>query len=172
MTASKDFEILPEQPGDAAAINAVLDDAFGPGRFAKSSYRLREGVEPLPELGFVAKVGGEVIGSIRYWPVTVHYEAKADVPALLLGPLAVVPTRKHNGVGMGLMKASLEAAKAAGHKTVILVGDEPYYARMGFSALACMGLKMPGPFDPSRLLGLDLDGPVLDGTPGAIQKPL
>lgn len=171
MTAPiSEFTILPEVAADAPLIETLLDEAFGPGRFAKTAYRLREDVAPLANLSFTAKVGADLIGSIRYWPVVVEYADKPALPALLLGPLVVTTTRKSNGVGLALMKASLAAAKQAGHKTVILVGDEPYYSRMGFSVLAGMGLSMPGPVDPSRLLALDMDGPLLDGTPGRIVK--
>ncbi len=171
MTASNsDFTILPEAAGDGPLIETLLDEAFGPGRFAKTAYRLREDVAPLANLSFTAKVGDDLIGSIRYWPVCIQYADKPALPALMLGPLVVCPARKKNGVGLALMKTSLEAAKKAGHKTVILVGDEPYYARVGFSMLAGMGLSMPGPVDPTRLLALDMDGPLLDGTPGRITK--
>ncbi|MGB0920800.1 MAG: GNAT family N-acetyltransferase [Alphaproteobacteria bacterium] len=175
MTASvtepvSEFVVLPETAGDEPLIENLLDEAFGPGRFAKTAYRLREGIKPLPDLSFTAKVDEALIGSIRYWPVQVEYADKPTLPALLLGPLVVTPTRKSNGVGLALMTKSLEAAKQSGHKTVILVGDEPYYSRVGFSILAGMGLSMPGPVDPTRLLALDMDGPLLDGTPGRIVK--
>ena len=164
------FEIDVERADDAAQIETVLTEAFGPGRFAKTAYRLREGVEHLPELAFVARNGAGLVGSIRYWPITITREGKPDHSALLLGPLAVVPAMKGKGVGNALMERSIQAAKEAGHQTIILVGDEGYYARQGFSGLACFGLKMPGPVDPTRLLGLDLAEPVLDGTSGYITK--
>lgn len=163
--------ILDEQPHHKPVIEELLDAAFGPGRFAKSSYRLREGVSPIQSLCAVAERDGEILGSIRYWPIVLDYgDAKPAVEALLLGPLAVSPTAQKSGVGMALMKETLERARAQGWKAVILVGDEPYYARVGFSRLAAMGLTMPTPQDPNRLLGLNLVDGSLDGTQGKIVK--
>jgi len=164
-------ELLDEGPEHLGAIETLLDLSFGPGRFAKSSYRLREGVAPLKELCAIAKVDGVIKGSIRYWPIMIEYgAAKPALDALLLGPLAVDPELRGQGVGIALMKHTLERAKALGHKAVILVGDEPYYAKLGFSKLATMGLEMPTPQDPNRLLGLNLVDGTLDGTPGQIVR--
>lgn len=144
-------EILLESPRHFAAIESLLDTAFGPGRFAKSAYRLREGTHPLPELCFVALREGELIGSVRYSPITI-----GGVRALLLGPLVVHPDYKNRGHGLSLMQTSLAAAKEKGHRLVVLVGDEPYYARAGFARLPVGKVRLPGPTDPSRLLGLEL----------------
>ncbi len=163
--------LLDEAPGHLGAIETLLDLSFGPGRFAKSSYRLREGVKPLTELCAVAEIDGMIRGSIRYWPIVIEYgDVKPALPALLLGPLAVDPELRGKGVGIALMKHTLERAKQAGHQAVILVGDEPYYAKLGFSRLAAMGLEMPTPQDPNRLLGLNLVDGMLDGTAGQITR--
>lgn len=158
-------DILPERPEHLAAIEALLDTAFGPGRYAKTAYRLREGTRPIAELSFVAAIEGAVIGSVRFSPITI-----GGAPALLLGPLAIHPDHKNRGHGLALMRAGLAAAKAAGHRVVMLVGDEPYYARAGFARLPHGKVRLPGPVDPARLLALELVSGALDGV-GGMARP-
>ena len=144
------LSILPERREDEAAILRLHERAFGPGRFARTAFRLREGAAATPELCFTALVGTLLVGSIRLSPLTVGAE-----PALLLGPLAVDPAFEGRGIGAALMETSLERARRDGHRLVILVGDEPYYARFGFRR-APAGLDLPAPVDPARLLVAEL----------------
>jgi predicted N-acetyltransferase YhbS len=160
------FSLRPEAEGDAAIIEAVLDEAFGPGRHARTAYRLREGIEYLPELAFVAENGGELIGSLRYWPIRIG----GITDALLLGPLAIRPDWQGRGCGMALMKHTLALAKELGHRLVVLVGDPPYYARVGFTQIEVGRVTLPGPVDPARLLWLELVPGAGDGARGEIGK--
>jgi predicted N-acetyltransferase YhbS len=143
--------ISAERPVDDAAIRAMEERAFGPGRFARSAYRLREGVSHDLALSFVARVSTLVIGSVRQTRVIA-----GGVPVLLLGPLTVEPAFRSRGVGRELMEAALGAATMAGYAAVLLVGDEPYYRRVGFTRVAPGRLTMPGPVDPGRLLVREL----------------
>ncbi len=155
-----------ETPSDAAAADAIVAEAFGPGRFAKTAYRLREGVAPIAALSFVAEEGGRILGTVRYWPVTIGGEA-----ALMLGPIAIVADRQGQGIALALMQTSLAEAKRLGHRAVVLVGDEPYYARAGFARIKPPGrITMPGPVDLGRLLGLSLVEGALEGMKGEIGK--
>ncbi len=150
--------ILPEQAEHAAAIETLLDAAFGPGRFAKTAYRLRAGTRPVAELSFVALLARSVIGSVRFSPITI-----GPAQALLLGPLVIHPDHKNRGHGVALMRASLDAARDLGHRLVILVGDAPYYARVGFTQVPPGRIRLPGPVDPARLLAFELvDGALAD----------
>ena len=163
--------ITLEEARHAAAIEALLDRSFGPDRFKKTAYRLREGVTPLPELSLVAiehdEMGNEVLeGTIRYWPVTIG----GTVPALLLGPIAVAGHLQGSGLGSKLIRMSLNKAAALGHRAVILVGDAPYYARFGFSRERTLGMQMPGPVDPDRFLGLELVPGALAGAAGLVGR--
>ncbi len=167
------FTLSAADAAQTPVIEALLDRAFGPGRLAKSSYRLREGVAPLAALCFVANDDktGAICGSIQYWPVLLKYDdGSTPAPALLLGPLAIDPDYQGKGIGQALMAHSLALATEQGHKAVILVGDEPYYAKAGFSRLGAFGLRLPGPFDPNRLLGRNLVEGTLTGNPAAIIK--
>jgi predicted N-acetyltransferase YhbS len=153
------WTIRREAPADASLVEALNADSFGPGRFAKSAYRLREGVAMVADLAFVAMDEGALRGSVRFWPVAVGGQA-----ALLLGPLAVETGRRGRGMGIALMRAGLAAAKAADWGAVLLVGDEPYYARVGFARIPPGKVLFPGPVDPDRLLWLALkDGAGLCG---------
>lgn len=158
--------IRPERDGDAAAVDALVAQAFGPGRHAKSAYRLREGVEPVRALGHVLELNGVVAGTVRYWPVGI-----GGVAALMLGPIAVRPDLQGQGHALQLMQASLALARTLGHRIVVLVGDEAYYGRAGFSRIQPYGrITLPGPVDRSRVLGLELVPGALEGVSGEIRK--
>lgn len=161
-----EFSLRPEAAGDAAHVETVLDVAFGPGRHTRTAYRLREGTADLRDLAFVAEAGGALIGSIRYWPIRVG--GRRD--ALLLGPLAIRPDWQGMGCGIALMTHTLELAKAQGHRLVILVGDLPYYSRVGFSRIAPGQVTLPGPVDPTRLLWLELEPGASDGVSGEVGR--
>jgi predicted N-acetyltransferase YhbS len=161
--------IRPERPGEAAAREALLDLAYGPVRFTKTSERLREG--RLPALALVARAdrctaraGGALVGTVRLW----HVSAGQDRPALLLGPLAVHPDFRQRGIGATLMEEALRRAGRGGHGAVLLVGDPPYYARFGFSSEKTGALRLPGPYEQHRLLGCELKAGALDGARGLI----
>lgn len=159
------WEIRSERPEDSSVIEALVDRIFGPGRFAKSAYRLREGVEPEHDLGFVAIEDGALRGSVRFWPVLVGGEK-----ALLLGPLAVESPRRGRGMGIQLMQKGIEAARAKGHRTILLVGDLPYYARAGFAPVGRGRIRMPGPVDSARILGVSLVEGALDSLVGVVGR--
>lgn len=157
--------ILHELPNDAPAIERLQERAFGPGRYARTAYRLREGVAPVAELSLVARVGTFLVASNRMWPIRI-----GDAEALLLGPLVVDPAFRNRGVGQTLIAATLAAAAELGHRLVMLVGDEPYYSRMGFSRIPDGRVAMPGPVDPDRVLWRALATGALDGAEGPVRR--
>lgn len=159
--------LRPERPADAAAIEAVVARAFGPGRYAKVSQRVREIAEPRPDLSFVAELDGEVAGIVRLSVIEVGGE-----PVAFLGPIAVDRARRSAGLGARLVQASLDAAEAAGLGSVLLVGDAPWFAPFGFER--ARDVVLPGPVDPARVLarairGRPLRGPVT--APRATKPP-
>ncbi|CAN5307451.1 N-acetyltransferase [soil metagenome] len=154
---------------DGPAIEHLLDLAFGLDRHAKTSYRLREGNQAIKGLSFITRDGQlGISGSISFWPLKIGREGR---DALLLGPLAVHPGRQNRGVGLALMTLGLEKAKAMGHGLVILVGDEPYYARVGFKTAPADHFILPGPVDPKRLLYRELEPGTLAGAHGLVLSP-
>lgn len=153
-----DVTYAPELPDDHPHIEAINAAAFGPGRFAKAAYHIREGGPHESDLSFVARKPDEgVIASVRMTRVRA-----GQGEALLLGPLAVQPKYKNLGIGRRLVAIALEAAAKAGFKAVILVGDEPYYGPLGFKRVPRGKLTMPRPVDYGRLLVHEID-------PGAIE---
>ncbi|GIK98099.1 MAG: N-acetyltransferase [Alphaproteobacteria bacterium] len=162
------LDILLETPGDTPEIETLLDLSFGPDRLKKRSYHYRRGVPPIRELCLVARDPGrsEIVGGIRYWPVTIGQMA---TPALLLGPLAIKPERRGTGVGAALMRQSLARAEAMGHRVVVLVGDLAYYGRFGFSPAQPRGIFMSQEV-PERVLAAELQPGALDGVVGAIHR--
>jgi predicted N-acetyltransferase YhbS len=161
------FAIRSERASDAVAREALLDACFGENRHLRTCQRLRDGRAPAADLALsVVRQDGQkdrLVGTLRLWHVSA-----GGVPALVLGPLAVDPSCRELGVGAALTRYALAAAKAAGHGAVILLGDAPYYARFGFSALKTGELSLPGPFERDRLLGLELREGALDGACGMI----
>lgn len=159
------FRLEQETSQDWWEVEALYDLCFAPGREALSSYRLREGVAAVAPLCLVARdEHGVVAGAIRFWPVRV---GRAGLPALLLGPVAVHPTRQGEGLGALLIREGLARARAMGWQRVLLVGDAPYYGRFGFVRLA--GVEMPPPTNPDRVLGQALVEGGLDGVQGAVR---
>ena len=157
------FVIRAERASDAVAREALLDACFGANRHLRTCQRLRDGRAPAEGLALSAVAKGRLVGTVRLWHVSA-----GGVPALVLGPLAVDPSCRELGVGAALMNQALAAAKERGHGAVILLGDAPYYARFGFSALKTGELSLPGPFERDRLLGLELRAGALDGAWGMI----
>ena len=156
--------IREERIADVAAREALLDKAYGDERFARSSERLREGRLPASRLSLVATDHGALVGTVRLWNVT----AGPGRNALLLGPLAVHPDHRNRGIGAALVRRAIARARLAGHGAILLVGDVAYYGRFGFSAALTCELRMPGRYEPDRLLALELKAGALAGTRGAI----
>jgi predicted N-acetyltransferase YhbS len=157
------FAIRAERCSDVVAREALLDACFGDNRHARTCQRLRDGRAPAEGLALSATARGRLVGTVRLWHVSV-----GGIPALMLGPLAVEASSRKSGAGAALMDHALAAAKARGHRAVILLGDAPYYARFGFSGEKTGELALPGPFERDRLLGLELTEGALDGVWGMV----
>ncbi|HST93478.1 MAG TPA: N-acetyltransferase [Microvirga sp.] len=149
---------------DTEAREALLDACFGEERFRKTCERLREGRRPAEGLSLVVEQDGALVATIRLW----HVSAGPNRPALMLGPIAVDPSRQGLGVGAKLMREALRRAAERGHKAVLLVGDAPYYERFGFFAGKTQALWMPGPYERGRFLALELEAGALDGARGLV----
>jgi predicted N-acetyltransferase YhbS len=156
--------ILPETAADEAAVERLHERTFGPGRFARTAFRIREGRTHMLDLSFTARVGTLMVGSVRLTPICI-----GDTPALLLGPLTIEPPFRSHGVGSALIGRALKEAQVKGHKLVILVGDEPVYAKSGFKRIPKGQVKMPGPVDPARLLVAELVAGAFEGVSGLIR---
>ena len=145
-------------------VEALYDLCFAPGREALSSYRLRDGVDPVAGLSLVARdADGILAGAIRYWPVKI-----GAVQSLLLGPVAVHPTHQGEGLGRSLIEDSLQRAAPLGWQRVMLVGDASYYKRFGFAKLEAV--VMPPPTNPERVLGRALVEGAWDGVVGDVES--
>jgi predicted N-acetyltransferase YhbS len=156
--------IRPENADDAGAIERLHERTFGPGRYAKTAYRIREGGPHALALSFTARIGTLLVGSVRLTPVRI-----GEAPALLLGPLTVEPPFRERGIGLALIERALAEARAQGHRLVALVGDEPYYGRAGFKRVPKGQAVMPGPVDPERLLVAELVPGAFEGVSGPIR---
>jgi predicted N-acetyltransferase YhbS len=160
------YRIDHASPEDAPRIEILLDRTFGYDRFAKTVYRLREGLPPLSELSFVARHDdGGLLASIQYWAIRID-----GAPAILLGPLAVEPALQGQGYGKALVRHSLSEAKRLGHRLCVVVGAPDYYAPFGFVPAPAAGLVLPGPVEPRRFQVLELQADALDGVGGLIGR--
>jgi len=150
------IEIVPETPAShAIAIEALYDRTFGPGHFAKTAERLREGNASLPDITRVAIENDTVIGVCRVWPVRVGIER---IPALFIGPVAVSPEFQGQRLGLTITGEALEAATKAGWGAAIIIGSPRYFGELGFSVVAPDRFRFPGPQDMSRVMVRDLAG--------------
>jgi hypothetical protein len=167
------FAIRAEKASDVVAREALLDACFGENRHVRTCQRLRDGRAPAEGLAFSAVARGELVGTVRLWHVSA-----GGTPALVLGPLAVDGAFRKLGVGAALITRALAAARARGHRAVLLLGDAAYYSRFGFSAAKTSELMLPGAYEQERLLGIELVEGALDGawgmivpTGGSLPKP-
>jgi predicted N-acetyltransferase YhbS len=156
--------ISTETANDAQAIERLHERTFGPGRYVLSAYRLREQIGHIIDLSFTARIGTLLVGSVRLLPICI-----GETPALLLGPLTVEPPFRGRGIAKALIERALNDAKAKRHRLVVLVGDEPYYGRVGFKQIPKGAVTMPGPVDPARLLVYELQAGASGGISGAIR---
>ena len=162
--ADLSLTILTEKPEDAGAIERLHERTFGPGRYARTAYRIREKMAHRLDLSFTARIGTLLVGSIRLTQVRI-----GETPALLLGPLTIEPPFRDRGIGRKLIARALDEAKQKGHRLVVLVGDEPYYGASGFKAAEKGRITMPGPADPARILVAELVPGAFDGVSGAVR---
>lgn len=153
--------IVTERPQDAPLVEALVLRAFGPGRYAKAAERLREGRGPLYDLSFVAWDDGRLVGCAQQWNVKI-----GDTPAILFGPIAVEPAYRHHGLGSSLTERACDAAAAAGHRLIVLVGDMPLFGPLGF--VPAPGVRMPGPVDQRRVLVRALEQGAADALEGLV----
>jgi len=156
--------ILPETAADGPAIERLNERTFGPGRYAKTAYRLREQAAHRLDASFTARIGTLLVGSVRLTPIRI-----GDAKALLLGPLTVEPAFRERGVGHALIDRALDEARGKGYRLVILVGDEPYYGKCGFKRVPPGRATMPGPVDPARLLVAELVDGAFEGVSGPVK---
>ena len=156
--------ILTEKPEDAAAIERLHERTFGPGRYARTAYRIREQLGHRLDLSYTARIGTLLVGSVRLTPVRI-----GDTPALLLGPLTIEPPFRDKGIGKAMMERALKDAKESDYKLVVLVGDESYYARVGFKRVPRGTITMQGPVDPARMLAVELVEGALNGVSGVVR---
>jgi len=158
------YALEPQTPADSEAILRLNDRVFGPGRFARTAYRLRESTEPDLSLSCVAWIGSLLVGANAMTHVFI-----GETPALLLGPLIVEPVFRSRGIGEALVTRSLDCARVAGSGLVILVGDVPYYGRMGFFPAPSGRIQFPGPVDPARVMYCELRPGAIEGVSGKVR---
>jgi predicted N-acetyltransferase YhbS len=156
--------ILPETPDDAAAIERLHERTFGPGRFARTAFRIREKLAHRLDLSFTARIGTLLVGSVQLTPIRI-----GDTAALLLGPLTIEPPFRERGIGQALIQRALAEARKQGHRLIVLVGNPAYYAKAGFRPAPKDQIAMPGPVDPARLLVAELVEDAFAGVSGAIR---
>lgn len=162
-------EIFPLAGLTADAVEAILDAAFGPDRHGRTAYRLRAGMTALPGLSFAVAVDGSAAGTVQSWPVAHFADDGAVTPLVMVGPVAVRPQHQRSGLGRRLMAAVMAAAPAEADGALMMIGDPEYYGRFfGFSAEATGGWRLPGPFEPRRLLAAAVGEHAVPATAGEI----
>ena len=162
------IDFVPLDSVEPAAIEALLDHAFGPGRHERTAYKVRGAGAPIPALGIAAIEGGMLVGTIQCWPIALHADDGATHPLVMIGPVAVEPGRQRDGIGRMLMTHALHAAHAEGlDGAMMLIGDPEYYRRFfGFTAARTAAWRLPGPVERHRLLAKGTDVPDATGMLG------
>ena len=153
-----------ERPEDQPLIESLIERAFGPGRFVKTAERLRETNTPRHDLSLVAWAEGAAVGCVRLWPIHI-----GDSPAVLLGPFAVEDAWRSRGLGALLIESACAAAERTGAGLILLVGDAPYFQKLGFEPVPPGRAVLPGPVDAHRILWRELQPGASDGVQGAVR---
>lgn len=168
-----DFKLQSLAATPDAAIEALLDRAFGPGRLARTAYRVRGPARAVPALSFAALDASELIGTIQCWPIALTGDDGGNHPMIMVGPVAVAPERQRDGIGRRLMTATLAAAAREGlDDALMLIGDPEYYGRFfGFTAEHTAGWRLPGPVERRRLLARGPAVPTDAGELGPVLAP-
>lgn len=158
------FTIQAQRTEDGEAVERLHARAFGPGRFARTAFRIREQANSTPGLAFVAHIGSLLIAAVQLTPIRIDQHR-----AFMLGPLTVDPSFEGRGIGRALLERCAHAARAIGADLIILVGDEPYYGRHGYKRVPPGRIRLPGPVDPMRLLALELKPGALSAISGDVR---
>lgn len=164
MSQGLEFIITHQKPNDDDAVERLHARAFGPGRYARTAFRIREQAQASEGLAFVAHVGSLLVGAVQLTPIRVGGQ-----PAFMLGPLTVDPPFEGRGIGRALMERCAHSARALGARIIILVGDEAYYRRSGYIRVPMGQIRLPGPVDPMRLLALELEPGALKAMQGEVR---
>ncbi|KZK77192.1 Acetyltransferase (GNAT) family protein [Pseudovibrio sp. Ad46] len=145
--------VRQEAPADFSEIEQMQVEAFGPARFERTAFKIREGVQQASQLCFVGELNGEIAGSVKLTPIMI-----GNSQSMLLGPLTVKAAYKGQGLGRLLLTTVANEAKAQGVQSILLVGDHPYYGPHGYEQVPHGQITLPGPVDLDRLLVLKLQG--------------
>jgi putative acetyltransferase len=153
-----------ETGADTAAIDAVNFHAFGRRYEPDIVLRLRaDATAWIPALSYVATRDDEVVAHALL--SRCHID---ETPALVLGPVAVLPAYQRSGAGSTTIRAALNAARSAGEHAVVLLGHPEYYPRFGFRESTAFGIHGEHDGPAQMALGLDRNRPLPRGT---IQYP-
>ena len=155
--------IIPLETQDDAAIEGLLDAAFGADRHGRTAYAIRRGMRWLPELSFACIDGnGSMIGLLQSWPIAIAADTGGTTDLVMVGPVAVHPDHQGGGHGRAMMDALMTKARQLHSAPLVMIGDPEYYGRFwGFSAEHTAGWRVPGPVEQRRLLAIALNGETL-----------
>ena len=138
---------------DLKNIEKLLDEAFGPGRYARTAYRYREKHNLISEYSYIYQDNKQLLASISFSQIFINKINKG----LLLGPLAVKPGHDGKGYGVALVETTIKLIKKSKkYNFIVLVGDIDYYRRFNFKQIS-QPLNLVGPVNPNRVLILSLD---------------
>ncbi len=162
------ISLVPLHQVQPAAIESLLDTAFGTDRHGRTAYRIRTGMAPLDALSFAAMEGGRLLATLQSWPIELVRDTGAAQPLVMIGPVAVLPDRQRDGIGKRLMSHMLSVADGdATGDSLMLIGDPEYYGRFfGFSAERTGLWRAPGPVEQHRLLARGRNVPADAGVLG------
>ncbi len=159
------YNIRVQKHGDKAEVSRLMGLGFSEAHQKRNIWTLREG-RPIASLCLVAEDNerqGHLLGSIRFWAITV-----AALPSILLGPLAVDPLLRGQGIGAGLIREALKRANSEKWHYCFISGEPDYYPKFGFQKLTASSVDLPAPIEEERLHIMPLSGNILKNLP---QKP-
>jgi putative acetyltransferase len=161
-----DVVVRAETWSDHAAIRRVNEAAFPTAEEANLVEALRR--SGLVLLSLVAERDGVVVGHILFSRMWID-AARGPTDVVALAPMAIAPPDQRKGIGGGLIRAGLDALRAAGERAVIVVGHAEYYPRFGFSTGLTRSIESP--FSSDVFMALELVPGALSGVSGRVRYP-
>ncbi|MGF1461929.1 MAG: GNAT family N-acetyltransferase [Maricaulaceae bacterium] len=166
-TCGASGSIRPLSTISPQAAEAAIAAVFGPGRFARAAQRLRERAQSRLDWGCACVAAdGSIAGVVQAWAITA-----GGAPAVFFGPLAVLPNHRRQGVSAGLVRAGLQAARAAGETRAVVFGQLSVFGPLGFVRAQPGRFTPPGWLNPDKLLIQDLRPGAFAGVSGALLGP-
>jgi len=157
--------VRAEVPEDVRAIDVVNLSAFECEDEARLVSNIRSSREFVPDLSLVAELNGRIVGHVLLSKVTLERgEGAGSSTILALGPMSVVPSQSHRGIGSSLIQAAINRARDMRYTAIVVAGHPEYYRRFDFQPASHWRISTNLPLSDDAITAMELTlGVLADG---------